>query len=510
MKATLSLLCILFVFNQLTAQVNFDLAPSTAVKENLGLTINTPFTETKPLISHDGTTLYFCRQNYQGNFRGQADEQDIYFASLEDTQWSSARNLGWPLNDQHPNGVSSISTDGNTLLLINQYIKEGGAKKGASISRRTKDGWSFPEKIRIDDFYNYSPYVDYFLEAQNKVLLLAVHRQDSHGDQDLYVSFKESNYWSKPLNMGAAINTSKADFAPFLAADGKTLYFASEGHDGLGGSDIYYSKRLDESWIAWSEPVNLGPAINTQTWDAYYSVSAKGDYAYFVSKNPSNYSKDIYRLALRDENKPEPVVMISGQILSNEQKLLLSGILNVIDTTGKALEAQYESTDGNYKFVLPAGTKYNFQILAPGYLIKKETLNLTKHKSFKDISHDFMLTPLALGEKIPLQNIFFTRSQPTLIDASYKELQYLVDFLKINSTVEIELGGHTDNIGIPQLNLELSQKRVDGVKAYLVSKGIDENRLLTKAYGGSKPIASNTSEDSRKKNRRVEFTILKL
>lgn len=510
MKAVFSFLCIFFVFNQLEAQVNADLSSYQVVKENLGITINTPFTETKPLISHDGTTLYFCRQNYQGNFRGKADEQDIYFTSLKEGQWNTAQNLGWPLNDQHPNGVTSISADGNTLLLINEYIEGGGAKKGASLSQRTEDGWSFPEKIRIDDFYNYSPYVDYFLAVQNNVLLLAVHREESLGDQDLYVSFKKSNYWSKPINMGAVINTTKADFAPFLAADGKTLYFASEGHAGLGGSDIYYSKRLDASWTAWSEPVNLGPSINTQTWDAYYSVSAIGDYAYFVSKNPSNYSKDIYRLAISDESKPEPVVLVNGNILSSDQKLAIPGTLNVVDATGKVEDIQHESVDGKYKFVLPAGVKYNFQIMAPGYLISNETLNLSKHRSFKDISHDFLLTPLALGEKIPLHNIFFTRSKPTLIDASFRELEYLVDFLKVNPTVEIELGGHTDNIGIPQLNLALSQKRVEGVKTYLVSKGIDESRLFTKAYGGSQPIASNTSEDSRKKNRRVEFIILKL
>lgn len=240
MKAALSFLCIFFVFNQLKAQVDSDLPSRQVVKENLGITINTPFIETKPLISHDGTTLYFCRQNYQGNFRGRADEQDIYFASLEDGQWSAARNLGWPLNDPHPNGVTSISTDGNTLLLINEYIKEGGAKKGASLSHRTEDGWSFPEKIQINDFYNYSLYVDYFLAAQNKVLLLAVHREESLGHQDIYVSFKKANYWSKPINMGAVLIPPRLTLPLSWLLMGK--HCISPPKEVIGLVDNYFSK----------------------------------------------------------------------------------------------------------------------------------------------------------------------------------------------------------------------------------------------------------------------------
>ena len=253
-------------------------------KENLGLGINSPYTETKPVISGDGKILYFCRQNHPKNIRGKQDDQDIYASTYANGNWTEAKNISWPLNDGHPNGICSVSPDGKSLLLINEYISGGYMKPGVSISHKTISGWSFPKKIEIDNFYNFSPYVDYFLSSSGKVMLLSVQRRNGFGDQDLYISRKEKGKWSEPMNLGGIINSSGADFAPFLAADGKTLYFASEGHPGLGGSDIFYSKRLDETWTNWSTPINLGPAVNSRTWDAYYSISAKGDFAYFVSK----------------------------------------------------------------------------------------------------------------------------------------------------------------------------------------------------------------------------------
>ncbi len=481
-------------------------------KENLGQMVNTSYTETKPVISSDGNTLYFCRQNFPNNIRGKQDEQDIYFSELKNNTWSEAKNIGWPLNDQHPNGISSVSPDGNSLLLINEYIKGGYVKKGVSISYRSRQGWSFPSKLHIEDFYNFSPYVDYALSANGKVLFLSVHRREGQGDQDIYVSLLQNEKWSAPINLGGVINTPGADFAPFLAADGKTLYFASEGHGGFGGSDIFYSKRLDNTWNNWSKPVNLGPSVNSNTWDAYYSISAKGKYAYFVSKNISNNSRDIYRIALPHAVQPDPVVMVTGNVINAKTMKPIAASISV-QTYGEATEhsiARSNPKNGSYRIVLPHGTKYQFHAKTEGYISLYNVVDLSTVKKYGELQKDLFLVPLREGEKIPIHNIFFVRSKADLLEESYVELDRLVSVLMEHPSLEIELGGHTDNTGQPELNLDLSLRRVAMVKEYLVQKGIAGTRLQTKGYGDSLPIASNEGELNRRLNRRVEFTILNL
>ena len=489
-----------------------SLLPIQNSKENLGSNINSQYTETKPVISADGKTLYFCRQNYPKNIRGKQDQQDIYFSELVDGQWSPATNIGWPLNDQHPNGISSVSPDGNSVLLINEYISGGYMKPGVSISHKTDNGWSFPVKLEIENFYNFSPYVDYFLSADNKVMLMSVQRKEGYGDQDLYVSFNHQGKWKEPISLGPVVNTAGADFAPFLAADGKTLYFASEGHKGYGGSDIFYTKRLDDSWSNWSQPLNLGPAVNSKTWDAYYSISAKGDYAYFVSKNEQSGSKDIYQIKLPDQLRPDPVVLVKGKVLNANTNEPLSASVFIKDPHTPVTQgvARSDPENGTYKIVIPNRGSYNFQAEVDGYLALTKSLDLTQTDQYTELQEDLYLVPLAEGQKIPFNNIFFVRSQAQLLPQSYHELDRLVAILKQYPTLKIELGGHTDNMGQASLNLDLSLRRVSAVKDYLVTNGIDANRLSTKGYGDTQPIARNDRELDRRRNRRVEFTILSL
>ncbi|HSI90660.1 MAG TPA: hypothetical protein VK927_06050, partial [Adhaeribacter sp.] len=224
-------------------EISFD-----TVMENLGPTVNTRYTETRPVIASDGKTLFFARQDHPKNVGGSDDGQDVWYAPLTDeaTQsWGTAKNLGGPVNNSGNNGVASVSADGNTLLLINTYNPDGTlTPEGASVSTRTKTGWSLPVKLNIMNYYNKSTeVVDYHMGNTGKVLLMAVERNDGVGGQDIFVSFLQKfGVWSKPISLGPTINTKKSEFAPFLAADGKTLFFASDGHKGYGKSDIFYSK----------------------------------------------------------------------------------------------------------------------------------------------------------------------------------------------------------------------------------------------------------------------------
>ena len=514
MKACCLSFSILFLLlTELLAQQEFNTQLQfRSPKENLGVAINSHHTETKPVISGDGTILYFCRQNHPKNIRGKQDDQDIYFSQLKNGKWTEAKNIGWPLNDGHPNGICSVSPDGKTLLLINEYVNGGYVKPGVSLSHKLANGWSFPEKITIENFYNFSPYVDYFMSSNGKVLILAVQRRGGVGDQDLYVSHNNHGNWTEPVNLGPSINTEGADFAPFLAADGKTLYFASEGHPGLGGSDIFYSKRLDDTWKSWSNPVNLGPAVNTRTWDAYYSISARADYAYFVSNNKENNSKDIFRIKLPEEARPEPVVLVKGKVLNaNTNEPLSAAVLfKPEDIPSEHGLARSDPENGTYKIVLPKGASYQFKATTDGFLSLINSIDLTKANNYGEVEENLYLVPLEKGQKIPVKNIFFVRSKPQLLPQSFTELDKLVAILKEYPSLMIELGGHTDNLGQSSLNLDLSLQRVATVKDYLVDKGIAPNRLSTKGYGDTQPIALNDRELNRRRNRRVEFTILSL
>ncbi|MBO0359531.1 OmpA family protein [Hymenobacter sp. BT186] len=501
-------------FKSETDGVQFDSA-----MVNLGPNVNSKYVDTHPVISPDGRTLFFARQESPQNVGGSNDVQDVWYSTLANAStkaWNPAKNIGSPINTPGPNGLASVSSDGNSAVLINVYKEDGSLDpKGLSLSRRTKNGWSKPTKIEIDDFYNDDPdNVDYFLGTSGKVLLMAVDRKDGLGQQDLYVALlkEDGKSWGRPINLGPSINTKKPEFAPFLAADGKTLYFASEGHGGYGKSDVFYSKRLDDTWKNWTKPRNLGPNVNSPDFDAYYVVSAAGEDAYLVStRNGTANSKDIFRISLTPQFKPEVVTLVRGQVLDAATKKPVNAVIKYENLlTGEEIGvAETNPVDGSYTIVLPSGVHYGYRAEAPEYLAESDNLDVTDKEKYSEVKQDLYLVPFAVGQTIKLNNIFFSQSKYYLRESSYPELQRLIRTLKEYKTLEIKIEGHTDNQGDPALNLKLSQDRVNEVKKYIVSKGISGTRITTEGFGDTKPIASNDQEETRKLNRRVEFRITK-
>ncbi|QNH62136.1 OmpA family protein [Hymenobacter sediminicola] len=486
---------------------------------NLGPNVNSKYVDTHPVISPDGRMLFFARQESPQNSGGARDVQDVWYSTLANAAnkaWNPAKNIGGPINTPGPNGLASISSDGNTAVLINVYNEDGSLDpKGLSTSKRTKTGWSRPEKVVIENFYNDDPEnVDYFLGPSGKALLMAVDRKDGQGEQDIFVSFRNADgkTWSKPRNLGPTVNTKKPEFAPFLASDNKTLYFASEGHGGYGKSDIFYSKRLDDTWTNWTKPRNLGPNVNSPDFDAYYVVSAAGEDAYLVSaRNGMNGSKDIFRIGLTPQFKPEVVTLVRGRVLDAATKKPVQAVIKYENLlTGEEIGvAETNPVDGSYTIVLPSGVQYGYRAEAPNYLAESDNLDVTDRQKYSEVTQDLFLVPFAVGQTIKLNNIFFAQSKYYLRENSYPELQRLIRTLKEYPTVEIKLEGHTDNQGDPTLNLKLSLDRVNEVKKYIVSKGVSGTRITTEGFGDKKPVASNDQEETRKLNRRVEFRITK-
>ena len=486
----------------------------TSKPENLGRNINTEYDEIAPVISPDGKTLYFVRKFHPENFGGEKDEDDIWYSTLDETnKWTKAVNIGAPLNNRFNNFVQSISPDGNTLLLGNVYNKDGTTGPGVSISYRTKTGWSFPEKQIIEDFYNLSPYANYFLSNDGMYLLMALERKDSYGGLDLYVSIRKGdNRWSKPINLGPTINTVCDDFSPFLAADGVTLYYSTSGKSGYGKEDIFIATRLDDTWQNWTEPMNLGPVINSPESDAKYTIPASGEYAYFSSKSGSIGKYDIFRIKLPSRVRPKPVVLVTGKVLHERTNKPLDARIIVEELpSGKEVAiARTDPNTGEFKIVLPAGKKYGFRAIAPAMFELNKYLDLTDVTDYIEIEDEVLrLQPIEVGAVVRLNNIFFEFGKAELLPESFPELNRTAEFLKNNPSIIIEISGHTDNIGSPEYNQKLSERRAKAVADYIISKGINPNRIIVVGYGMTRPIAFNNTEEGRAMNRRVEFKVLK-
>ena len=488
---------------------------------NLGPNVNSRYVDTHPVISPNGRTLYFARQGHPENVGGSRDPQDVWYSTLisgKNKTWSLAKNLGTPINTpDDPNGIASVSANGQSAIVINIYNRDGTVDpQGCSLSKRTRMGWTQPVKQDIKDFINLDKeHVDFFLSTSGKALLMAVERPDGLGGQDMFVSFPVpdvSNTWTKPKNLGPNVNTAKSDFAPFLAADDKTLYFASEGRGGYGKSDIFYSKRLDDTWTNWSPPRNLGPVVNSPDFDAYYTISAAGQDAYLVSsRNGIDNSKDIFRISLAQAFQPEVVTLVTGRVLDQNTGKPVRAIIHYENLlTGEEIGVtETDPTDGSYTIVLPSGVQYGYRAEAKGYIAENANLDVTAKDKYSEQKQDLFLVPFNVGQTVKMNNIFFQQSRYYLTTNSYPELARLIRIMKDYPTVEIKLSGHTDNQGDPALNLKLSQDRVNEVKKYLSSHGVNGGRITTEGFGDTKPIASNDQEETRMKNRRVEFTITK-
>lgn len=481
-------------------------------KENLGKKINTYTSELGPVISPDGNVLYFSRYPYKYNM-GDTTRGDIYWSTLQsDGTFTQSKNISQPLNNSGSNFVIACFPDGNTLLVAHKYDEAGeSAGRGLSLTQRTIDGWSVPKAINIS-FNNLSNYNEFAMSPDQKVIILAIQDEDSHGERDLYISFKgEDGNWSKPKNMGINVNSEGDEMYPFIAADNQTLYFASDGRPGYGNADLFVCTRLDDSWLNWSEPLNLGPEVNSNAWDASYTLSAKGDFAYIVSSKESYGKSDIFRIRVAESVKPKPTMLIKGIVRNSKNNEPIEASIRYYDlSTNKELGiANCDPRTGAYQIILPAGKKYGFLAEKNKFYSVSDNVDITVISEYSEITKDLYLAPIEEGQKIRLNNVFFETAKADLLPESYNELDRLIGILNSNPGLVIEISGHTDNVGNGDYNQKLSQNRAQSVYNYLVSKGISPDRLSFAGYGMDQPVASNETEEGKAMNRRVEFRIIK-
>ncbi|MBP9924588.1 MAG: OmpA family protein [Cyclobacteriaceae bacterium] len=487
--------------------------------------LNSPYDEQNPVLSPDGKTLYFTIANHPQNVGGKKDPGDIWISIWLGEAWSAPVHAGSVLNNRDYNGVAGLSMDGTELYLLSHYSTNDEPLKtqGISVSTQTGSGWSTPKNISIPYFMNRSS----FLSGQwnPDFFVFAAESYNTLGAEDIYVSFKRGAGWTEPINLGSSINTNFQESSPTLSADGRHLYFASNGRrGGLGSFDIYVSVRLDDSWTKWSTPVNLGPLINSEGRELFLRRYDTQKFALYTSTQNSDGYGDI-RIINDSLSTTLPVdtvlkiveVKRDSYSISDRKVKITGRVTN--SKTGEAVVAKImfradslytttSSRDGSYTLIVPSTKIYSIEVNAKAFVNISERLDIHTFE-MNTLEMNFKLQPVEVGAVVNLKNVLFELGKTNLLEESFNELNVVVDFLKSNPSVIIELEGHTDNRGDEKKNLELSQQRVDKIKSYLVSKGISQRRIKGKGYGGTRPIATNDSEEARKLNRRVEFRILK-
>jgi OmpA-OmpF porin, OOP family len=495
---------------------------STIVKiENIGPNINSDLPELRPTISADGNLLFFICENhpYNTKYNSIRNSQDIWYSERDSFgKWSEAVHMEYPLNSYAYNAVYWISPDNNRILIRNAFVNGDYAGNGISMSYRKKNGtWSKPEMLRINNYgkYDRGQQNGASMASDGQTLLLYMTEKSGSYDNDIYVSFLQPNgIWTEPQSLGKKINLPKYnEMTPYLASDGETLYFSSNRPGGLGDNDIWMAKRLDKTWTKWSEPVNLGSPINTEDWDAFFTLDAGGEYAYMTTSLSGYGESDIVRVKLLEREKPDPVVLVSGNVYNQKTGKPLSATLiyETLPDGTVAGNGVSSPEDGAFKMVLPYDKNYSIRATADHFFAISENLNLDSllKAGYKEIHKDLYLAPIEIGQVVRLNNVFFDFDKWSLRPESFLELNRVVTLLTDNPAIVIEMSAHTDSRGSDDYNYTLSDNRARSVMDYILSKGIAPARISSKGYGETVPVVPNDTDENRQLNRRVEFKILK-
>ncbi|RYD72434.1 MAG: hypothetical protein EOP55_18830, partial [Sphingobacteriales bacterium] len=332
------------------------------------------------------------------------------------------------------------------------------------------------------------------------------------GGYDIWKStISDDAKWGPAINLGPEINTPFDENTPFLHADGKTLYFSSDGWPAFGNKDIFYS-RMDEAG-KFQKPLNIGYPINSFDDESGLIVSADGNSGMFSSNLKDGFGKqDIYSFGIPETAKPKKISYIKGIVKDKDTRKTIESNVQVIDLkSNKTVFDDYTDPEtGQFLAVMPIGSDYLFNVNAEGYLFYSENFALKPEDINKPYQIEVYIEKIKQGGNVTLRNIFFDTDKYNLLPQSIRELDLLIDFLNQNETVNIEIQGHTDSMGDAKLNQKLSLNRANAVYEYLVKNGIGGNRLTFKGFGASTPVANNNTEAGRKSNRRTSFVITKV
>lgn len=468
---------------------------------NMGDSINTDVSEYYPTVSLDGNTLIFTRRVNSRN-------EDFYQSTRVGGVWSKAKSLPGNINTNFNEAAQSVSLDGQWLIFNGCQFPEGMGSCDLYISYLTPDGWSAPENLGDSintEYWEAGP----SLSPDKKDLYFSSSRPEGYGGMDIYVSHRLLNgRWSRAENLGPNVNTIGDEGTPFIHADNQTLYFNSTGHPGYGLNDLFVSRK--DASGNWSKPVNLGYPINTIDDQGTLVVAADGKTAYYASdRADTRGGLDLYSFELRDEIRPAQTFWVKGKVFDKSTTKGLPSSVLLTDLSTRAVISQLQTDEtGNYLITLPKGKDYAFNVNRKGYLFFSENFPLSQHRGDTAYNIDIPLQPIEANAAVVLKNIFFDPNRYELKSESQVELDKVVQLLKDNPTVKVQINGHTDNSGKAADNITLSGNRAKSVTTYLISNGINAARLSFKGWGDTQPVASNATPEGRAQNRRTELKVI--
>ena len=487
--------------------------PVPFVPENLGPKINSELRDYNPVMDVAQTTLTFTRTIPDQSPSGA--REDIYSAFKSNSGWTKARSEGAPLNSELREGAPSLTSDGNTMILTicESFGNYGKGRNGLGscdlfVSNLQNNRWSNPRNLGSTINSKYFDSQSSISSSGNEIYFSSS-RPGGFGDKDIFVCQIKNGKLTTPKNLGFNINTAGSEEGVFIHADNNTLYFTSTGHPGIGGSDIFMSKRQADD--SWGKPVNLGYPINTHEDEWGLTIDATGTYAYFASDREGGFGEmDIYKFPLPETLKPNPVTYLQGMVYDSESKIPVAASIELIELASKktVFKSFAKKSNGEFFVCLPKGKDYALNVSEDGYLFHSENFTLTEGTKLKPYKKEVALEPIKVGVPVVLNNIFFDTDKYHLKPKSEAELDILHQFLVQNLALKIEISGHTDNKGGSAHNLILSEDRAKAVYDHLVKKGISSERLRFKGFGDTKPRESNDSAAGRAKNRRTEFMII--
>ena len=484
---------------------------------NLGPNINTDDPEYLPCLTADDQLILFTRRIKDPNAPEGKQDNIYYTVKDEDQQWKVARSLQG-INSTFNEGAASISSNGNTLVFTACafYGDYGLGRKGFGscdlfISRLEKDGWSAPENMGKDiNTANWESQPSLSADGNTVYFIRAPKKRDKDVNQEIFVShIQDDGNWSVAEKLPDVINTPYKEETVLIHPDGHTLYFSSNGHPGMGGLDIFMSRK-DENGN-WGEVKNLGYPINTANDENSLMVSTSGELAYFSSNMEGGYgSFDIYSFELYPEARPLPVTYMKGKVYDAKTEEALSAHFQLIElSTGKLIYSAYsEASNGEFLIPITYGENYALNVEKEDYLFFSENFELKDNVEGDPFFMNVPLNKIELGSEFILRNVFFETDEYELKPESKIELNKLLSFLNDHPNVNIEIEGHTDDQGNEAHNRSLSEARAKSVYNYLIENNISKDRLKFKGYAADKPIADNSTEEGRSKNRRTSIQII--
>lgn len=493
---------------------------------NLGEGVNSEMDEYYPCITADQKTLLFTR--LVNDNRTDVGKQEDFYISRKDAQgiFVPAQPV-ISINTVMNEGAPSLSADGNTLIFTACQTLDGQWGENRTgvgscdlfYSIKTGNDWGQPENMgNTINSGAWESQPSYGADGKTMYFVRGTRTARGMKDQDIYCSvLRDNGSWTKPEKVRGLVNTDFDEESVMIHPDGNTLYFSSNGHPGMGGMDIYLSRREMDG--TWGKPVNLGYPINTSQDENSFQVTADGEYALFASDRAGGKGGlDLYQFALPESAKPKRVYYVEGVISDKQSYKKLDAQLELIDMESGQIVANTHSNpiSGGYLLCLPPGKDYVMNVSKEGYLFSTERFTLSNEVQKAPKRVDVALQKLKVGTKISLtntaengvKNIFFDTSSDVLKKESFAELNQLIELLNKNPQRKIEVGGHTDDVGDDASNLSLSQRRAEAVKAYLVKNGVAETRVQAKGYGETQPQVPNDSDINRAKNRRTEFLVV--